>query len=123
MANSYGISDRDERTIRARDKCCVYCGVRLKRRPWRHSATIEHFNNNGPFTRLWNIAMCCRGCNSSKGTHKLSIWLASVYCRKKKIGYDSVADVVRKYLRSHATAHERKAPNKAVQATLASSRA
>jgi len=49
MANTYGISDHNERRIRTRDKRCVYCGVKFRRVPRGNSATIEHFNNNGPF--------------------------------------------------------------------------
>jgi len=30
-------------------------------------ATIEHFNNDGPFENKYNIAICCQRCNSSKG--------------------------------------------------------
>jgi hypothetical protein len=33
MANTYGISKKDEQEIRARDKTCVYCGVLMKQSP------------------------------------------------------------------------------------------
>jgi hypothetical protein len=104
MANTYGISDGDEQRIRARDKRCVYCGVTLKKSPWCDSATIEHFNNNGPFTKYSNIAMCCRACNSSKGVKKLLALLSSPYCEHKRITKDTVALVVRRYLRFHSEA-------------------
>jgi hypothetical protein len=100
MANTYRISEQDERRIRARDKNCVYCGVELKKSPWRDSATIEHFNNDGPFQEYFNIAMCCRACNSSKGVKNLLKWLDSPYCRRKAISQRTVAEVVREYLRN-----------------------
>jgi hypothetical protein len=106
MANSYGIADRDERRIRARDKRCVYCGVKLKKSPWCDSATIEHFNNDGPFTKYYNIAVCCRACNSSKGVKKLLAWLDSAYCQKKGITKHTVANVVREYLRKKRNGYE-----------------
>jgi len=77
MSNTYGISDQDEREIRARDKACVYCGILMKQRPHAmhaSGATIEHFNNDGPFQEKCNVAICCRHCNSSKGTKSLSAW-------------------------------------------------
>jgi hypothetical protein len=102
MANKFGISDLDERRIRARDKRCVYCHVKLKKSPSRHpdSATIEHFNNNGPFGKFYNIAMCCRACNSSKGTKKLLDWLDSPYCQKNGISQQTVARAAQEYLRT-----------------------
>src|SRR5262245_15527244 len=107
MANSFGISARVEQRIRARDKRCVYCGVKFKKTPWRASATIEHFNNNGPFTKYYNIAICCRGCNSSKGVKQLLAWLDSAYCLKKGITKHTVANVVRGYLRKKRNGYER----------------
>ena len=115
MANTYGISHRDEQRIRARDKRCVYCGVRLKKSPPRQSATIEHFNNDGPFSRYYNIAICCRACNSSKGEKKLLKWLASPYCQRKGITQQTVAKVVREYLRMKANSYAAQTPNNSVQ--------
>jgi hypothetical protein len=100
MANTYGISDRDEGRIRARDMCCVYCGVRLRKSSWEDYPTIEHFNNDGPYDRYFNIAMCCRACNRSKGMKTLLEWLKSSYCERKGISEATVARVVRRYLRS-----------------------
>jgi hypothetical protein len=62
MANRYGISKQDEQEIRARDKRCVYCRVLMKQHPHAlcaSGATIEHFNNNGPFDRntTWPFAV------------------------------------------------------------------
>ena len=99
MANRYGISEQDERRIRARDKRCVYCGVKFNKSSWRDSATIEHFNNHDWLTEYFNIAICCRACNSSKGVKSLLAWLNSPYCQTKGISQHSVSDVVREYLR------------------------
>jgi hypothetical protein len=118
MANIYGISDHDERRIRARDKHCVYCGIKLKNSPWCDRPTIEHFNNDGPFDSYANIAMCCRGCNSSKGVKSLLTWLASSYCQEKSITPKTVAPIVRRYLRSLQSAG-RKSSNQALERTAA----
>jgi hypothetical protein len=101
MSNSYGISEVDEREIRARDKNCVYCHVLMKQYPHAKKpsgATIEHFDNDGPFEKKVNVAICCRRCNSSKGTKSLSAWFKTPYCRERKINEESVSKVVREYL-------------------------
>jgi hypothetical protein len=98
----YGISDQDERDIRARDKTCVYCGVLMKQYPHAMSAsgaTIEHFNNAGPLKKKYNLAVCCRRCNSSKGTMKLSAWFKTPYCLEMKISEATVSKPVKEYLR------------------------
>jgi 5-methylcytosine-specific restriction endonuclease McrA len=82
MSNRYGIPEEDEKEIRARDKACVFCRVSMKRpsRAKRASeATIEHFNNDGPLRKKYNLAICCRSCNSSKGTRKLLAWFETPY--------------------------------------------
>jgi hypothetical protein len=104
MPNRYGISEEDEEEIRARDKRCVYCRVPLKHYPQATSAsgaTIEHFNNDGPFDKKYNVAFCCRRCNSSKGTQKLSDWFDTAYCSegKNKINESTVAEPVKEYIR------------------------
>jgi hypothetical protein len=102
MANSYGISARDEREIRARDKTCVYYGILLKQHPYAMSAsgaTIEHFNNEGPLRKKYNVAICSRRCNSSKGTLELSAWFNSPYCREKKINEETVSKPVKVFMR------------------------
>jgi hypothetical protein len=102
MANNYGISEQDEREIRGRDRTCVYCGVLMKQRPHARGAsgaTIEHFNNDGPFEKKYNVAICCRRCNSSKGTKGLSAWFKTAYCREKKINEETVSKPVKEYMR------------------------
>jgi hypothetical protein len=106
MSNPYGISEKDEREIRARDKICVYCRILMKH--YAHAmgasgATIEHFNNNGPFEKKYNVAICCRRCNSSKGTKRLSAWFKAPYCREKKINEETVSKPVKEYMRLEKT--------------------
>jgi hypothetical protein len=62
-------------------------------------ATIEHFNNDGPFKKKYNVAVCCRRCNSSKGTMSLSAWFKTPYCREKEINEETVSAPVKEYLR------------------------
>jgi hypothetical protein len=102
MSNKYGISENDEREIRARDRTCVYCHIRLKRSPHAmgsSGATIEHFNNDGPFDKKNNTAICCRGCNSSRGNKNLSDWFKTAYCIEKNINEKTVAKPVKEYIR------------------------
>jgi hypothetical protein len=102
MSNRYGISETVEREIRARDKTCVYCGILMKQPPQAKvpsGATIEHFNNDGPFTKKSNLAICCRRCNSSKGTKRLCDWFEKPYCQEKKINKESVSEPVKEFMR------------------------
>jgi len=102
MSNTYGISKTDEQEIRARDRKCVYCRIVMKQYPHAmgaSGATIEHFNNDGPFEQKHNLAICCRRCNSSKGTMNLSAWFKTRYCREKKINKERVLKPVKEYMR------------------------
>jgi hypothetical protein len=101
MSNTYGIHKDDEKAVRTRDKTCVYCGTLMKQYPHLmgpSGATIEHFNNDGPYDKKYNVAICCRACNSSKGTKKLLIWFKTPYCQEKKINEKTVANPVKEYL-------------------------
>jgi hypothetical protein len=62
-------------------------------------ATIEHFDNERDWDKKYNLAICCRGCNSSKGTKKLSAWFKADYCRKRKINAEMVLKPVKEYMR------------------------
>jgi len=102
MSNTYGISEHDERQIRARDRTCVYCGILMKQSPramCASGATIEHFNNDGPLRKKYNVAICCRGCNSSKGTKRLSVGFKTPYCREKKMNGETFSETVKVYMR------------------------
>ena len=102
MSNTYGISEQDEQEIRKRDKKCVYCRALMKQPPNARGAlgaTIEHFNNDGDLREKINIGICCRRCNSSKGTKTLSVWFKAAYCRENKISRRRAARAVERFMR------------------------
>jgi 5-methylcytosine-specific restriction endonuclease McrA len=97
LANNWNIPAGLEQEIRARDTVCVYC-----RQPFtstkvakRSAASWEHIVNDETIITLENIALCCCGCNASKGQKGLSLWLQSDYCKTHGIGPDTVAPVIR----------------------------
>ena len=103
--NKWGIPDWLEKQVRARDIDCVYCGVRMldaapKDGSRKAVATWEHIINDASIITPDNIALCCASCNSSKGAKSLHDWLLSPYCKNHGINRDTVADVVRKSLKS-----------------------
>jgi len=103
--NRWGIPDRLELEVRQRDRECVYCRVTLLESPpsdgsRKSVATWEHIVNDARIVTRENIARCCASCNSSKGTKALSTWLESSYCKRRGIGSDTVADVVKHALAS-----------------------
>lgn len=102
--NNWNIPDWLEKEVLERDKYCVYCGVYMinkmpRRGPRKTVATWEHIINDETIVNRENIARCCVSCNASKGTKKLSDWLGSSYCKKRRITADTVADVVKQALR------------------------
>ena len=102
--NRWGIPEWLEEEVKARDKTCVYCGVRLidqmpPRGPRKALATWEHIINDASIVTRENIARCCFACNSSKGTKKLSDWMNSNYCKKLGINKDTVAEIVKHALK------------------------
>jgi hypothetical protein len=101
MSNTYDIPEEDWREIQARDKTCVYCRKSMRQYPHAmdaSGATIEHFNNDGPFDKKWNVAICCRRCNSSKGRKGLLAWFKTPYCIEKNINQRTVAKPVKEYI-------------------------
>jgi len=103
--NRWRIPDWLEEEVKERDKTCVYCGVRMiEHMPPRGSrravATWEHIINDASIVSRENIARCCVACNSSKGTKKLSDWIQSSYCKRRGMGKDTVAKVVKEALRA-----------------------
>lgn len=103
--NNWGIPDWLEKEVRERDKTCVYCGIQMiekvpQRGPRNAIATWEHIVNDASIISPENIARCCWGCNSSKGTKKLSDWIESSYCKKRGINKNTVAEVVKEALRT-----------------------
>jgi hypothetical protein len=96
MANKWNIPTLLEQEIRSRDRVCVYCGTPFKASnvSRRHVASWEHILNDEAIVTAQNIALCRVGCNASKGTKKLSVWLQSRYCEEHGITKDSIARVV-----------------------------
>ncbi len=78
-----------------RDLRCIYCNTdfgdftakRSKRPSWEHIVNDESIVNTA------NIALCCIGCNSSKGTKPLDVWLESDYCSARTIVKQFLAPV------------------------------
>jgi hypothetical protein len=112
MSNKFGIRREDEEALRARDRACAYCAKLMKTRAelrvgtaWTGQATIEHLNFDEPFyvskgLQKEDVVICCLACNSSRGTKRLLDWFKSVYCARRNITADTVAEPVKKYLRA-----------------------
>jgi hypothetical protein len=95
--NRWNIPDWLESEVRARDGRCIYCGndflvVAAER---RRKPSWEHIVNDARIVTRENIALCCVGCNSSKGAKTLSAWLQSRYCESRGISVTSIAEVAR----------------------------
>jgi len=93
MANKWGIPSDVEEAVLARDSRCVYCGcgfgeTRAAQRSW------EHIINDITIATVENIALCCVGCNASKGAKKLKQWLSSANAQRRGISLDTLAAVV-----------------------------
>ena len=97
MANNWNIPSSLEQEIRQRDKVCVYCGVKFTsvNVSKKTAASWEHIINDAKIITRENIALCCCGCNASKGQKQLSIWLQSKYCKDKNITPENVAQVIK----------------------------
>ena len=94
MANSWGIPKHIEDAVSERDLCCVYCGKkfgteRANKKSW------EHIINDIRIATLSNIALCCIGCNASKGNKDLATWLHSENARKRGVTTETIADVIK----------------------------
>ncbi len=98
MANNWNIPDQLQEDVRKRDKSCVYCGVKFKDN-YRESRSWEHINNKAKDIERWNIVLCCRSCNSSKGTKRLLDWFKSSYCLEKNINKKTVANIIKQYIK------------------------
>lgn len=93
MANKWGILDEVEKAVLARDKICVYCGItfgveRKTMRSW------EHIINDVSIATMENIALCCVGCNASKGAKLMRDWVDSPNAERRGITRGSLALVV-----------------------------
>lgn len=101
MANAWGIPKVVEDAVKVRDKVCVYCGApfgseRRTKRSW------EHIINDVSIATLGNIALCCVGCNASKGAKPLADWLASPNAKRRGISTGTLAPVVLAVLNGQA---------------------
>jgi len=100
MANKWNIPGWLELEVRERDKVCVYCGVGFTpvQVARKSAASWEHIINDAKIVTLENIALCCCGCNASKGQKQLSVWLLSKYCLTRGISPATVAPIVKRAL-------------------------
>ena len=97
MANQWGIPKAVEDEVLRRDKACVYCGApfgtdRKNMKSW------EHIINDVAIFTPDNIALCCIGCNASKGSKLLAEWIASPAATRRGITSETIAPVVKKAL-------------------------
>jgi len=71
----------------ARDTNCIYCRRGFAVWPCLRAALAswEHIVNEGALVSEANIALCCIGCNSIKGSKSLGDWLNSPYCAERQI--------------------------------------
>lgn len=97
MANSWRIPAWLEVEVRARDTACVYCGCIFlsPAESIKASASWEHIINDETIITRENIALCCRGCNASKGQKSVSEWLSTKYCQDRGITAESVAPIIK----------------------------
>ena len=97
MANNWNIPKWLEDEVRERDKKCVYCGVEFTptKISKKTAASWEHIINDAKIITRENIALCCCGCNASKGQKQLSVWLESKYCQERNINKDTVALIIK----------------------------
>tara|TARA_R110000823_G_scaffold315599_2_gene448584 strand:- start:499 stop:813 length:315 start_codon:yes stop_codon:yes gene_type:complete len=102
MTNNWNIPAWLEAEVRDRDRVCVYCGVEFT--PAKVSrgsaASWEHIINDAKIITRENIALCCCGCNSSKGQKQLSAWLESTYCKQRGITPEKVAPIVKEAIKN-----------------------
>ena len=102
MANNWNIPSWLEAEVRDRDRKCVYCDCEFTpaKISKKTAASWEHIINDAKIITRENIALCCCGCNSSKGQKKLSDWLASDYCKRRGINRESVAPIIRRAIQN-----------------------
>jgi len=101
--NRWNIPTWLEQEVIDRDRHCVYCGARFTsaKLPRRSRPSWEHIINDENIVTRENIALCCIGCNASKGTKDLAVWLNSKYCGHHGITRHTVAPIIRTALHSN----------------------
>ena len=97
LSNRWGIPEDVEIAVMKRDTSCVYCGCqfssdRSTKRSW------EHIVNDINIATLENIALCCVGCNASKGAKPLQLWLESENAKRRGITEETLSEVVKQAL-------------------------
>ncbi len=99
--NRWKIPDWLEAEVIKRDTHCIYCGVefRADATERRRKPSWEHIVNDARIITRENIALCCIGCNASKGAKDLSVWLNSKYCIERSITADTIAEVAKNAFR------------------------
>jgi hypothetical protein len=86
--------------VLARDVRCIYCNRDFDLAGPRASVpSWEHIINDLSIVNASNIALCCVGCNASKGQKTLETWLDSTYCKQRGITRSSLAPIAAKALR------------------------
>jgi 5-methylcytosine-specific restriction endonuclease McrA len=97
MANKWGIPKDVEQQVLLRDTSCVYCGV-IFTNERRFKASWEHIINDIRVATVENIALCCVGCNASKGAKLLLDWFDSPNSKRRGVTLDTISPVVRRAL-------------------------
>ena len=102
--NRWNIPDWLEREVLKRDSRCIYCGVvfTTPASQKRLQASWEHIINDASIVTRENIALCCLGCNASKGAKALHAWLRSEYCQSRGITPASMAAIAQAALATSA---------------------
>jgi len=99
MPNRWNIPDWLEREVLGRDLACVYCGILFATaKARRDRPSWEHIINDATIVTRENIALCCVGCNASKGAKNLAAWLGSRYCLARGISSRTIAPIAQAML-------------------------
>ena len=97
--NQRGIPHAPAAAVIERDTRCVYCGCVFDRTTGATAPSWEHIVNDETIITPANIALCCIGCNASKGTKSLTDWLGSRYCQTRGITAETIAPVAQGHLK------------------------
>lgn len=104
MPNRWNIPAWLEREVVERDRGCIYCRVSFATASARRDRpSWEHIVNDVSIVTRENIALCCIGCNASKGAKPLDVWLRSRYCVERGISSQSIAAIARSALAAQAS--------------------
>jgi len=106
----------DKERIVRRDTVCIYCGKEMRsgsdipRTDW---PTVEHLNHRSNWDSVGSymregkdvteiVGICCWSCNASRGALPFPEWFKKPYCVKRGITINSVAPVVKNYLKKYS---------------------